>query len=77
MARTPRFSLAVVWAVCTCLGAVIFLLPTIGVATAESKRILLLYSFGREFRPWSEYAKGPVQSSRVNRSGRWISPNFR
>ena len=57
MARTPRFSLAVVRAVCTCLGAVIFLLPTIGVATAESKRILLLYSFGREFKPWSEYAR--------------------
>ena len=37
MARTPRFSLAVVWAVCTCLGAVIFLLPTIGVATAKIK----------------------------------------
>ena len=24
---------------------------------AESKRVLLLHSFGREFKPWSEYAK--------------------
>ena len=57
MARTLRFRLAVKRAVCACLGAVIFLLPTIGVATAESKRVLLLHSFGREFKPWSEYAE--------------------
>jgi hypothetical protein len=24
---------------------------------AESKRVMLLHSFGREFKPWSEYAK--------------------
>ena len=69
MARTPRFSLAVVRAVCTCLGAVIFLLPTIGVATAESKRILLLYSFGREFKPWSEYAE--TIRSELNSQSPW------
>jgi signal transduction histidine kinase len=28
------------------------------VAYAQSKRVLLLHSFGRDFRPWSEYAKG-------------------
>jgi len=61
--------LAVVRAVCTCLGAVIFLLPTIGVATAESKRILLLYSFGREFKPWSEYAE--TIRSELNSQSPW------
>ena len=69
MARTPRFRLAVVRAICTCLGAVIFLLPTIGVATAESKRILLLYSFGREFKPWSEYAE--TIRSELNSQSPW------
>jgi hypothetical protein len=24
---------------------------------AESKRVMLLHSFGRDFKPWSEYAK--------------------
>ncbi len=57
VARTVRFRLAVVRAVCACLGAVIFLLPTIEAALAESKRVLLLHSFGREFKPWSEYAE--------------------
>ena len=69
MARTLRFRLAVVRAVCTCLGAVIFLLPTIGVATAESKRILLLYSFGREFKPWSEYVE--TIRSELNSQSPW------
>ncbi len=69
MARTPRFRLAVVRTVCTCLGAVIFLLPTIGIATAESKRILLLYSFGREFKPWSEYAE--TIRSELNSQSPW------
>ena len=27
-------------------------------AAAAPKRVILLHSFGREFRPWSEYAKG-------------------
>ncbi len=29
----------------------------IGAAAAESKRVMLLHSFGLEFKPWSEYAK--------------------
>ena len=27
-------------------------------SAAEPKRVMLLHSFGRDFRPWSEYAKG-------------------
>ena len=26
-------------------------------ARSEPKRVLILHSFGREFRPWSEYAR--------------------
>ena len=69
VARTLRFRLAVERAVCACLGAVIFLLPTIGVATAESKRVMLLHSFGREFKPWSEYAK--TIRAELNRQSPW------
>ena len=29
----------------------------LGAATAEPKRVLMLYSFGRDFKPWSEYAR--------------------
>src|SRR6516164_5089388 len=29
---------------------------TLGAATAEPKRVLLINSYGREFAPWNEYA---------------------
>jgi hypothetical protein len=43
-----------VWA---SVGATIFLLATLGAATAETKQVLMLHSFGREVKPWSEYAR--------------------
>ena len=43
--------------VCACVGATILLLATLGTAAAESKRVLMLHSFGRDFKPWSEYAR--------------------
>ena len=43
-----------VWA---SVGATIFLLATLGAATAEPKQVLMLHSFGRDFKPWSEYAR--------------------
>ena len=39
------------------VGTTIFLLATLGAATAEPKRVLMLHSFGRDFKPWSEYAR--------------------
>jgi hypothetical protein len=42
------------------LAAVLFILATTEAVTAEStesKRVMLLHSFGREFKPWSEYAR--------------------
>ena len=38
-------------AACTCFACR-------AASTAAPKRVILLHSFGREFRPWSEYAKG-------------------
>src|SRR5450631_1666156 len=39
------------------LTIVALLLAMTGTATAEPKRVLLLHSFGRDFAPWSEYAR--------------------
>jgi signal transduction histidine kinase len=41
-------------------GMTVLLLLTVAcpvVAAAEPKRVMLLHSFGRDFKPWSEYAK--------------------
>ena len=43
--------------VCACVGSAIFLLATLGAAAAETKRVLMLHSFGRDVKPWSEYAR--------------------
>jgi len=44
--------------VCSTAGFVLFLLTSFAYsATAETKRVMLLHSFGRDFKPWSEYAK--------------------
>src|SRR5215475_16009666 len=43
-----------VWA---SVGATIFLLATLGAGAAETKQVLMLHSFGREVKPWSEYAR--------------------
>src|SRR5215469_12146733 len=40
-----------------CVATAVFLLLTLSIATAEPKRLLLVHSFGRDFAPWSEYAK--------------------
>src|SRR6266478_1516855 len=39
------------------LSAVMLLLTMTGAAYSEPKRVLILHPFGRDFVPWSEYAK--------------------
>jgi len=51
------------------LAAVLFMLPTMEAATVESKRVMLLHSFGREFKPWSEYATRIHEE--LNRQSPW------
>src|SRR5258708_10683528 len=41
----------------TMLFGVIVLPSAANAAAPEHKRILILHSFGRDFRPWSEYAR--------------------
>ena len=46
--------------ICVTAGLVVFLAGSLGCSAgvaAESKRVLLLHSFGSDFKPWSEYAK--------------------
>jgi signal transduction histidine kinase len=38
------------------IGAILFF-AMLSAASAEPKRVMLLHSFGREFKPWSDYAK--------------------
>ena len=56
--------------VCATAGLFIFLTVSLGCPAgfaAESKRVLLLHSFGRDFKPWSEYAKS-IRSELVRQS---------
>jgi hypothetical protein len=39
------------------LRLIVPLSPALDAAAAEPKRVLMLFSFGREFKPWSEYAR--------------------
>ena len=46
--------------ICAAVGLVILLVASLAcpaVFAAEPKRVMLLHSFGRDFKPWSEYAK--------------------
>jgi hypothetical protein len=46
--------------ICATAGLVVFLAVSLGCPAgfaAESKRVMLLHSFGLDFKPWSEYAK--------------------
>jgi hypothetical protein len=49
-----------IWVHIRILLAVAFLVATVACSAtlaAGSKRVMLLHSFGRDFKPWSEYAK--------------------
>jgi hypothetical protein len=61
-ARTARCVFA-------CAVSAIFLLATIGAGAAETKRVLMLHSFGRDFKPWSEYARNI--RSELDQQSRW------
>ncbi|MGB6351986.1 MAG: ATPase, partial [Pseudolabrys sp.] len=46
--------------ICAIAGLFVFLAASLGCPTgfaAEPRRVLLLHSFGRDFKPWSEYGK--------------------
>ena len=55
--RIARYWPKITMGVCACVGATILLLFTLDTAAAESKRVMMLHSFGRDSKPWSDYAK--------------------
>ena len=40
-----------------CLVAIAYSLGVLNAGATEHKRVMILHSVGREFRPWNEYAK--------------------
>ena len=55
-----------------CSVGLLFILAMLfawGAAAANSKRVLLLHSFGRDFKPWSEYAR--TIRSELERQSPW------
>ena len=52
-----------------CVVSAIFLLATLGAGAAETKRVLMLHSFGRDFKPWSEYARNI--RAELDQQSRW------
>jgi len=55
--------------VCACVGSAIFLLATLGAAAAETKRVLMLHSFDRDVKPWSDHAKNI--RAEIEQQSRW------
>jgi len=66
---------------CSAPAAMIFLLVTSfacsAALAAESKRVMLLHSFGRDFKPWSEYAKSIRTELSRQSPWRWRSSSIR
>jgi signal transduction histidine kinase len=76
--RGPIGAIKLGWAVaaarvrlCVCLLVLAAILPgsASGAPRGEPKRVLILHSFGREFRPWSEYALRIKEE--LQRQARW------
>src|SRR6516165_10955274 len=56
--QSDAFSLRTARCIFACMVSAVLLLGTLSPAAAETKRVLMLHSFGGDFnKPWSEYAK--------------------
>jgi signal transduction histidine kinase len=58
--------------ICPTVGVVLLLAASFAcsvASAAESKRVMLLHSFGRDFKPWSEYAR--AVRAELNRQSPW------
>jgi signal transduction histidine kinase len=51
------------------LTLIVLMFAATGAAAAEHKRVMILHSVGREFRPWSEYAK--YMRAELDRQSPW------
>src|SRR5262245_31023476 len=51
------------------VAAILLILAVVAASAAEPKRVLILHSFGRDFRPWGEYAR--AIRAELERQSRW------
>jgi signal transduction histidine kinase len=58
-----------VWRLCLLLSAVLLFQVAANAAVPEGKRVMILHSFGNDFRPWGEYAR--TIRSELTRQTRW------
>jgi hypothetical protein len=69
--QSNAFSLRTARCAFVCMVSAILLLGTLGPGTAETKRVLMLHSFGRDTKPWSEYARNIRAEVEQHHDGRW------
>src|SRR4051812_19591853 len=63
------FQARAVWRLCLLLSAVLLFGAAAHAAVPETKRVMILHSFGQDFRPWGEYAR--TIRSELTRQSQW------
>ncbi|MBR0831398.1 ATPase [Bradyrhizobium manausense] len=53
-----------------CVATLVYALTLLDAAAAEHKRVMILHSFGREFRPWNEYVR--AIRAELDRQSPWV-----
>ena len=59
-----------VWGLCLLLSAVLLFQGIANAAAPEAKRVMILHSVGREFRPWNEWAR--AVRAELDRQSPWL-----
>ena len=65
-----RCQIRTIWRLCLLLSAVILFGFRAYAAAPGAKRVVILHSFGNDFRPWGEYAR--TIRSELTRQSRWL-----
>jgi signal transduction histidine kinase len=60
----------VLWRLCLLLSAVLLFGAAADAAVPGAKRVMILHSFGNDFRPWGQYAR--TIRSELTRQSRWL-----
>jgi len=64
-----RRQIKTVWCLCLLLSVILLLHVPANAAVPGAKRVVILHSFGNDFRPWGEYAR--AIRSELTRQSRW------
>lgn len=68
-ADSKRHQIRTIWRLFLLLSIVLLMQITANAAEPEAKRVMILHSFGNDFRPWGEYAR--AIRSELTRQTRW------